>query len=99
MDEKQTRFRGPIMERRLNHKLRERFDTAITLLQPTLARHPNPSDTAMYRVMQELVAAFPDLGANEIEALLVAVMRTLRERQEAMGPHGDDRNPAGRIAA
>lgn len=74
-----ARQRTPIVDRRLNHKLRERFDTAIRLLKPILDRS-QANDTMMYLVMQRLHTTYPDLSANEIEALVVSVMRSLKKK-------------------
>lgn len=78
-----ARQRPPIVERRLNHKLRDRFDTALKLLKPIMER-AQANDTMMYLVMQRLHATYPDLSANEIEALVVSVMRSLKKKDEAL---------------
>jgi hypothetical protein len=78
-----VRQRIPVVERRLNHKLRDRFDTALQLLRPILERSL-ANDTMMYLVMQRLHTAYPDLSAHEIEALVVSVMRSLKKKDEAL---------------
>lgn len=70
--------RAPIVDRRINHKQRERFDTAMKLLQPVLERS-SPNDTMMYLEMQRLQATYPDLSAGDIEALMMSVMRSLKK--------------------
>lgn len=77
-----ARQRTPIVDRRLNHKLRDRFDTALQLLRPIVAKSL-VNDTMMYRVMQRLHTTYPDLSASEIEALVVSVMRSLKKKGEA----------------
>jgi len=78
-----ARQRAPIVDRRLNHKQRERFDTAMKLLKPLLDR-PSYNDTVMYLVMERLQSTYPDLSASEIEALMVSVMRALKKQEEAV---------------
>lgn len=78
-----ARHRTPIVERRLNHKLRERFETAMQMLKPILQR-PSSNDTMMYLVLERLQTTYPDLSASEIEALMVNVMRTLKKKDEAL---------------
>lgn len=78
-----VRQRAPIVDRRLNHKLRDRFDTAQKLLKPILDRSLT-NDTMMYLVMQRLHTTYPDLSAHEIEALVVSVMRSLKKKDEAL---------------
>lgn len=75
------RQRTPIVDRRLNHKLRDRFDTALQLLKPILDRSL-ANDTMMYLVMQRLHTTYPDLSANEIEALVVSVVRSMKKKNE-----------------
>ena len=73
-----ARQRATIVDRRLNHKQRERFDTAMKLLQPAMERSA-PNDTTMYLVMQRLHTTYPELSVSEIEALLMSVIRALKK--------------------
>jgi hypothetical protein len=77
----QTRPSKPTLERRLNHKLRERFDNAMWLLKPVLER-TSSHDTRMYLMMERLQATYPDLSTSEIETLMLNVMRAHRKRAE-----------------
>jgi uncharacterized protein HemY len=78
-----ARQRAPFVERRLNHKLRERFDTALNLLKPILEQ-PSHSDTMMYLAMQRLQTSYPDLSASEVEVLMLSVMRALKRKSESL---------------
>lgn len=67
-------------ERRTNQALRERFDAACKLLQPVLGHPGSHNGTALYRAMNQLHAAHPELSGSEIEALVAAVLRSLQQR-------------------
>lgn len=77
-----ARQQAPIVDRRVNHKLRERFDTAVTLLKPVFERSAS-HDTMMYLVMQRLHTTYPDLSAGDIEALVASAMRSLKKKDGA----------------
>jgi hypothetical protein len=79
----QTRHQKPPVERRLNHKLRERFDTAMKLLKPILERSTS-HDTRMYLIMERLQSTYPDLTASEIEVLMMSVLRALKKKDEVL---------------
>lgn len=80
----QARHQKPPVERRFNHKLRERFDTAMKLLKPILERD-TPPDTRMYLVMERLQSIYPDLTASEVEVLMMSVLRAQKKKDEALG--------------
>jgi len=70
------------VERRPNHKPRERFDTALGLLRPILEQSAH-ADTMMYLAMQRLQTAYPDLSASEVEVLMLSVMRALKRETDS----------------
>lgn len=67
-------------ERRNNLLLRNRFDSALTLLKPLLSNSTSVNGTSLYRAMSQLQKTYPDLSGHEIEALVAAVVRTLQKR-------------------
>lgn len=75
-----TYARSRLAERRINLQMRAQFDSAMELLRPLRSQALSPSGASLYRAMSELQKAYPDLSGNEIEALVVAVMRALRNR-------------------
>ncbi len=77
----------PVVERRQNRVLRERFEFACRLLKPVLSRPEQQSGTGFFRAMSQLQVTYPDLSASEIEALVSAVVRTLANRQTPSAKH------------
>jgi uncharacterized protein with von Willebrand factor type A (vWA) domain len=73
------------VERRNNLLLRNRFDSALTLLKPLLSNTTSLSGTSLYRAMSQLQKTYPDLNGHEIEALVAAVVRTLQNRSSKGG--------------
>jgi len=72
-------FKKPA-ERRSSLLVRNRFDSALTLLKPLLSTPASLNGTSLYRAMSQLQKSYPDLSGNEIEALVAAVVRTLQNR-------------------
>ncbi len=73
------------VERRSNLLVRNRFDSALTLLKPLLSTPASLNGTSLYRAMSQLQKTYPDLSGNEIEALVAAVVRTLQNRSGKLG--------------
>lgn len=74
------RARVAPIERRRNTRLRERFDSALALLQPILKQNGEPQGARYFRAFSKLHDSFPDMTQSELEALVVSVVRTLNSR-------------------
>ncbi len=72
-------------ERRVSLLVRNRFDSALTLLKPLFSKPDAFNGTSLYRAMNQLHQAYPDLSGHEIEALVAAVVRTLQKRNGNAG--------------
>jgi len=70
----------PPSEQRTNHRLRERFDTAVALLKPLFAKTDQPQGAVFFRALSRLHDQFPDMSQAELEALVVSVTRALSSR-------------------
>ncbi|MCS6786183.1 MAG: hypothetical protein NZ524_03985 [Thiobacillaceae bacterium] len=70
------------VERRRNLRLRSRFDEARRLLEPLLGTDPmDQGGTRLYRAMNRLQQAFPELKPVELEALVASVVRAIVNRE------------------
>jgi hypothetical protein len=67
-------------DRRINDRLRLRFDAAMNMLQPLLGDPGAHNGAAFYRAMTRLQSAHPDLSSAEIEALVTSVVRAYQSR-------------------
>lgn len=68
------------VERRRNHRMRQRFDSALELLRPILNQAGELQGAKYFRALSKLHNTFPDMSQNELEALVVSVVRTLNTR-------------------
>lgn len=82
---RQSPLSSSIKERRINRRLRERFEIVKRMLTPVL-RQPEHRLSAViykafYRILQRLRRLYPQLTAYELEALIASVYRTLMLRR------------------
>jgi len=63
---------------RINMLMRTRFDAALTLLKPMLNSSDSLNGTSLFRAMNQLHKANPDLSGDEIEVLVAEVIRVLQ---------------------
>lgn len=68
------------VERRRNHRMRQRFNSALELLRPILNQEGELQGAKYFRALSRLHNTFPDMTQNELEALVVSVVRTLNSR-------------------
>ncbi len=73
------------VERRVSLLVRNRFESALSLLKPLFSKPDGFNGASLYRAMNQLHQAYPDLNGHEIEALVAAVVRTLQKRNGRAG--------------
>ncbi len=85
------RAQPALPERRHNHALRARFDSALRLLTRAPRQDEGP-DTTLFHVLNRLHHLYPEAPPDELEAVLRAVLRTNQSRSprpESAGPPND----------